>query len=155
MPVLGSGHLSPICLLPTNRFRKTHLNSAPVFQIKVKCRTDYFVNNARLFQSAIMEFWEELQPELQPAVWMGLASQGFAMHPQNGDEAPEAVDDCSVPWSYWAGPSCHQGQKSLVPNWEPDPSWHVCLWRNYGILELWYLFIELFFIQPWFESECT
>lgn len=150
-PVLGSGHLSPICLLPTDRFRKRHWNYGPLFQIKVQCRTDYFVNNAHFFQECphgvlgAVAAWTA-------ATWMGVVSQGFVMHPQNGDQPPEAVRNLSVPWSYWAGPRCHQGQKSSGPNGYPDPSWHVCLCRNYGILELWYLFIDLFFIQLWFES---
>lgn len=48
-------------------------------------------------------------------------------------------------------------------NREPDPSWCVCLWWNYGKLELWYLFIELFLsscglmwiylVGGWFEMS--
>lgn len=79
MPVLGSKHLSHICLLPTNRFRKRHLNSAPAFQIKLKRGTDYFVNNAYLFQSALMEFWEELQPGLQPPGWVCIHRMGIRL----------------------------------------------------------------------------
>lgn len=56
---------------------------------------DYITNNAHLFRVPPWHLGGVVA--WTAASWMGLASQGFNLHPQNRYQAPERLSSCSVP----------------------------------------------------------